>query len=613
MRPTIRAVLIAGALVAGLSVAHAQTEKRIALVVGNSNYLHTGKLANPGRDAQLIANTLTGLGFAVQILLDADQNTLKRGLLEFGRKLRDSDAVGLFYYAGHGIQVAGRNYIVPVSANIQDETEAGIESISLDEFTATMERPGNPVNIIILDACRNNPFPRAFRSTGGGLARSDAPRGTYLAYATSPGAVASDGTATNSPYSAALARAMQMPGLAIEEVFKQTRRDVLTETKGSQIPWESSSITGNFIFKGGAGAIGAVSGATPESAVEVTFWNSIKDATNRTAFEAYLAQFPNGSFASLARIKVAELAPKQVVAIAPSAIPAPATVMRRPHQPVLAHSATREIQDGDVSRLACEQLWTARNEMFHRHGYCFDTPRAQATFGNEGCRTTRQDVLTATEMTNFRTIRSWEIRKRCDLANPSSTVTAAINPANVPTSARSPGSQAGGDCDRLAGASWDGDAVGGGIEFAALEAGTAVAACTAAAIDKPNERRYLFQLGRAYDKARNYGDARQAYQKAASLGSAAALVNLGILYEKGQGVGKSAQEARGYYEKAARTGSRMGAYCYATVFDNGLGGQPDAAKAIEWYSRAAGLGHSSAAAIARRLQTRAQPTGTRCD
>ncbi len=592
--------------------AHAQSEKRIALVIGNSAYQHTGKLANPARDAQLIATTLAGLGFTVQTILDADQNTLKRGLLEFGRKLRDNDAVGLFYYAGHGIQVGNRNYIVPVSANIQDETEAGIESISLDEFTATMERPGNPVNIIILDACRNNPFPRAVRSGGGGLARSDAPRGTYLAYATSPGMVASDGTAGNSPYTAALARAMQIPGLSIEEVFKQTRRDVLTDTKGAQTPWESSSITGNFAFKSGPAAAPALS-ATVGSSVEMTFWASIKDATNPAAFEAYLAQFPQGAFASLARIKVAELTPKQVVAVAAAPVtPGSGIVVRGPHRPVLAQSASVELSDSDVAGLNCDQLWVARNEMFHRHGYCFETPRAQALFSNVGCKTTRQDVLTATERTNFRTIRASEIRKRCDVAAPTE-VAAALPRVVTPATPRALPLQAGGDCDRLAGASWDDDGDGRGVEFSVLEAGRAVAACAAASREEPTQRRYVFQLGRAYDKARDYAAARVAYQKAVSLGSAAAMVNLGILYEKGQGVAVSTQEARGYYEKAARAGSRIGAFCYATVFDNGIGGAPEPAKAIEWYTRAAELGHTTAATIAGRLRSRTQPTGTKCD
>jgi tetratricopeptide (TPR) repeat protein len=603
VRFVVSAFLIVFSLLAEAPTVLAQGEKRIALVVGNSAYQHTGKLPNPGRDAQLIADTLKGLGFAVDLILDADQNSMKRGLLEFGRKLRDSGAVGLFYYAGHGMQVGGRNYLIPVSANIQDETEVGIESVSLDEFTATMERPGNPVNILILDACRNNPFPRAFRSTGGGLAPSDAPRGTYLAYATAPGAVASDGTSGNSPYTSALARAMQAPGLSIEEVFKQTRRDVLTQTKGQQTPWESSSITGNFSFKSGPPAAAAPADGT----VEVAFWNSIKDADNRAAFEAYLAQFPNGSFAALARIKVAELPAlaKQVAVVLPPASASPAaTATRGKHQPLLPQSAARELADGDTAGLSCDQLWVARNEMFLRHGYCFETPRALATFGNDGCRTTKQDILTAIERSNARTLRAAEVRRQCDVAAASTTAVVATGAAP-----RSPAASAGSDCDRLAGAPWDGDLASAGVEFAALDVGRAVAACQTATAEAPNERRYLFQLGRAQDKARDYAAAKQAYQKAASLGSAAAMVNLGILYDKGQGVPKSAQEARGYFEKAARAGGRMGAFCYATVLDSAA----DTARAIEWYTRAAELGHTGGAAIARRLQTRPQPTGTKCD
>jgi Caspase domain/YARHG domain/Sel1 repeat len=606
MRLILSGIVVTLMLVAQLSTAHAQVEQRIALVVGNSAYQHTTKLANPSRDAQLMSGTLTSLGFAVTTITDADQNTLKRTLVEFGRKLRETNAVGLFYYAGHGLQVGGRNYIIPVSANIQDETEVGIESISLDEFLATMQRPGDPVNIIILDACRNNPFPSTSRSTGGGLARSDAPRGTYLAYATSPGAVASDGTSDNSPYTAALARAMQIPGLPIEEVFKQTRRDVLTETKGGQTPWESSSITGNFAFKRVPEMSIAPKVAT-DRAVELLFWNSIQNATTPAAFEAYLTQFPQGSFATLARIKVAELTPKQVIALAPDS--AATNVIRQVRPQILPHSANRDLTGGDTDRLGCDELWAARNEMFHRHGYCFDTPRAKAWFGNDGCKTTKQDVLTPTERTNFRLIRALEIRKQCDAAAISSSV--ATPPADNSQNSATP---AGRDCDRLAGASWDSDLTQvGGVAFSALDAASAAAACTAAIADNPSQRRYLFQLGRAHDKTRNFNDAKLAYQKAASFGSAAAMINLGILFEKGQGVARNLQEARGYYEKAARLGNSKGAFCYATALDNGLGGPAEPAKAIEWYTHSASLGHATAGTIARRLQTSPQPTGTRCD
>ena len=211
-------------------------ETRIALVIGNSAYQSAGALDNPQRDAKLMAERLKTAGFTVTLLVDADQQTMKRAMVDFGRELRSSEAVGLFYYAGHGLQVNGLNYLVPVNANIKDETEVGIETVSLADFLATMERAKSRINIVVLDACRNNPFSSNFRTDSAGLARVDAPAGTYVAYATSPGSVASDGAGRNSPYTKALAEAVLKAGMPIEQVFKEVRRAVQDETGGQQTP-----------------------------------------------------------------------------------------------------------------------------------------------------------------------------------------------------------------------------------------------------------------------------------------------------------------------------------------------------------------------------------------
>ncbi|MGI9382997.1 MAG: caspase family protein, partial [Methyloligellaceae bacterium] len=223
-------------------------EKRVALVIGNSDYRHVGKLRNPKNDAQLMAATLRRVGFAVTTLIDVDQRAMKKAMRDFGRALRGSGAVGLFYYAGHGVQVAGENYLIPVNANLADESEIEFDAVNVNAFLQTMERASSRINIVILDACRNNPFARSFRSATRGLARVDAPRGTYIAYATSPGDVAQDGKTGNSPYTSALAKAIELPGLTIEQVFKQARNDVLATTQEQQVPWETSSITGEFFF-----------------------------------------------------------------------------------------------------------------------------------------------------------------------------------------------------------------------------------------------------------------------------------------------------------------------------------------------------------------------------
>lgn len=227
-------------------------EPRHALVIGNSTYEHTRPLLNPRNDAALIAERLERVGFTVTKLIDADFSAMKNALVSFSKALTSADSVALFYYAGHGAQVGGQNYLLPIDANVTDGSKIGDQALSTSDYLKAMNRTPSRVNVIVLDACRNNPFASRFRSLGQGLAHMNAPRGTYIAYATAPGDVALDGDGTNSPYSSALADSLVMPGLTIEQVFKETRRKVLAATNDRQTPWESSSITGDFFFVPGA-------------------------------------------------------------------------------------------------------------------------------------------------------------------------------------------------------------------------------------------------------------------------------------------------------------------------------------------------------------------------
>ena len=176
-------------------------EKRIALVIGNGAYPKFGVLKNPPNDAKLMARTLRSLGFEVIERIDANQKGMKKAIKAFGSKLEagGKDAVGLFYYAGHGVQVGGENFLIPVNADIQTEADVDIEAVSANDVQGYMAFAGNDLNIIIMDACRNNPFKRSFRSASRGLAKMDASKGTLIAYATSPGDVAADGKGANSP------------------------------------------------------------------------------------------------------------------------------------------------------------------------------------------------------------------------------------------------------------------------------------------------------------------------------------------------------------------------------------------------------------------------------
>ena len=307
----------------------AAAEARLALVIGNGGYGDDlGRLRNAVNDMRLMADALSGVGFEVIERAEADKTTMQRAIQEFGRRLEEAgrDAVGLFYFAGHGVQINGNNYMIPLAANIARQPDVESEAVELDWVLGQMEYARNRMNILILDACRNNPLPRSFRSSEQGLSRIDAPRGTLIAYATAPGTVSSDGEGSNSPYTRSLAATMMEPGLEVETVFRKVRVQVMAATGDQQVPWESSSLTGAFQFKSASEAAGDDTAetevailSTPDSATdalsapaldradppgsgqaELLFWESIKDSDNAELYEEYLRRFPNGVFVPIA-------------------------------------------------------------------------------------------------------------------------------------------------------------------------------------------------------------------------------------------------------------------------------------------------------------------------
>ncbi|SNR64927.1 Uncharacterized protein, contains caspase domain [Humidesulfovibrio mexicanus] len=241
----------------------AEPENRIALIIGNGAY-KTAPLRNPARDAQDMAALLKSLGFSVTLKTDVDQKDMEEAVRQFGLNLRQG-GVGLFYFAGHGLQVQGNNYLVPVDARIQTESDVRFECLDAGRVLGKMEDAGNALNIVILDACRNNPFSRGFRSADRGLAEMRAPTGSIIAYATAPGSVASDGTGANGIYTKHLLSAMRTPGLPITDVFMRVRMGVVSETGKKQVPWESSSLTGYF-YLSGDGKNGAAATVSPPPA-----------------------------------------------------------------------------------------------------------------------------------------------------------------------------------------------------------------------------------------------------------------------------------------------------------------------------------------------------------
>jgi len=239
-------------------VAGAQ-EQRMALVIGNGEYQHNETLANPPNDAVDMAAALKKDGFSVSLLKNASRKEMEQAVRAFGIGLKNPEAIGLFYYSGHGAQADGANYLLPVDADIQDADELAYNAVDAESVLAKMRSAGNKLNIVVLDACRDNPFPGASRSAERGLAivKVKVPE-SVIVYATDPGSTASDGTGRNSPFTKAFLENMDAPGQDITEMMKHVTRQVQTDTDGKQTPWVSTNLTKDFAFKAGAAPPAAV-------------------------------------------------------------------------------------------------------------------------------------------------------------------------------------------------------------------------------------------------------------------------------------------------------------------------------------------------------------------
>jgi hypothetical protein len=322
---------------AGVFSAPAFADKRVALVIGNSAYRNVARLDNPTNDAELLAETLRTLGFTLVgggAQLDLDKASLDRAVQAFGAQLSGAD-VGLFYYAGHGVQVRGENYLIPVDANPTKEVDVDFQMLDTNLVLRQMEAAGTRLNIVVLDACRNNPFggrglvvaraqdtqSNRLRDTSSGLAQMQAPAGTLISFATQPGSVAQDGGNGNSPYARALADTIRKPGLGIFDAFNQIGLEVKRATGGAQQPWVSSSpIDGSFYFVApSAAAPPAVASKTVPSAplaapapgsqptADESAWAEAVKAGTIVAFNDYLTAFPAGGHAAQAHDRIADL------------------------------------------------------------------------------------------------------------------------------------------------------------------------------------------------------------------------------------------------------------------------------------------------------------------
>jgi len=308
--------LIALATLAASAQANTPLDIRIALVIGNSAYPGNAALSNPTNDAKAMSEQLRKLGFQVLEVRDGSRGQMTQAIDDMRQRLHGKSGVGMLYYAGHGLQIDWRNYMVPVDATPRSQTDVVKQSIDIDAVIDAFKQSGTRVNILVLDACRDNPF--AGTAAAKGLAQVDAPPGTFLAYATAPGNTADDGEGSNGLYTGYLLQELAKPTARIEDVFKRVRLQVRQKSSGRQIPWESTSLEEDFVFNDGrpAGAPPAKHNAAEQDQAflrEKTEWDRIKNSRNPDDFYAFLQTHPNGQISEAVQERLDQLAKPQIV------------------------------------------------------------------------------------------------------------------------------------------------------------------------------------------------------------------------------------------------------------------------------------------------------------
>jgi uncharacterized protein len=552
----IRAIVVIAALL-GAAAAHA--EGRVALVIGNGAYRHVDALPNPPNDAADMAAALERLGFSVTLVANADFESLRKALIEFNGRARTAEMATLFY-AGHGIEIGGENWLIPVDAELKSDLDVEQEAISLRavmQAVASASRLG----VIILDACRNNPFAARMgrtqrtRAVERGFARVEPAGNVLVAYAAKDGTTATDGSGRNSPFTAALLRHVETPGLEINFLFRRVRDDVMAATNREQQPFVYGSLSRETVYLKAA----ASTSAQPPSAggADALIWPAIKDSGDPALFEDFLRKFPGSAFAPAARARLEELkaagsratarrgdAPSLVTdtgGLRPDLVTdcdrlaASPFDLQRPRE--VAGVATGKIEVQPAAR-ACDEAMTRYPDVARFAYQAGRVADARGDYAGERAFMEKASALGSALAMNslglihhvglgvkqdFAEARRW-YEKAVALGN----TTAMINLGDLYESGR------GVKKDFAAARGWYDKAAAAG------------------------DRRGMNNLGSLYAQGRgirqDFAEARRWYEKSAALGDEIAMRNLGGLHERGQGVAKSLDEARKWYMKAAEAG-----------------------------------------------------------
>jgi TPR repeat protein len=547
------------------------SEKRLALVIGNSRY-DSAPLRNPVNDARAMAATLRTFGFDVAVLENASYKDMRRTILEFGNKLRDS-GIGVFYYAGHGLQVNGRNYMVPVDAVIQGDAEVAVEAVDVEYVLSRMDTARNRLNIVILDACRDDPFSRSLRSSSRGLASIDAPIGTLIAYATAPGRVAQDGDGPNGLYTSELLKSMKIPGLKIEDVFKRVRQSVSQQTNNKQVPWESSSLIGDFSFT-----------LVPSA------------SANPSRVERPAPPRPQAR----------EESPPALRSDAPS-VPSDSLDQAKQYLRSGNWAAALPLLQDTARKGSTEAMWHLGNLYRNGNGVPRDQAEALRWYlkGAEGGNTS------ATREVGVMYQFGWGVSKdegeavRRYRSSAAGGNTTAMNDLGVVYQFGY-----GVAPDQTEALRWYRKSADAGNALAmrnaafmfhrgvgvtkdeaeaarwfrkSADAGDSIAARTLALM-------YLNGIGVLQDEA----EAVRWFRKSADSGLADAMNDLGVAYEKGTGVAKDAAEAVRWYRKSSDAGSGLAMSNLGMMYQNGLGVAKDEVEAVGWFRKGGEAGNDAA-------------------
>ncbi len=567
------------------------TVQRVALVIGNGRYQYLDQLPNPANDARAVAAALWGLGFEVIEVIDADLGQTLAAMTTFAGRLRPG-MEALFYYAGHAVQRNGANFLLPVSARVTRATDIATQAIDAGAVVRIMDKAGARLNIVILDACRNNPFPGGIAEGSSGLAEMRGESAEMLiGYATAPGAVASDGAGPHSPYTAALLKYLEQPGLEVGTLFRRVRAEVRQATKGEQIPWLSSSLEGEFFFRPadqpaiqlaalGNSPTDTLGMLPPSAVVELAYWQSVKDSREPTELGAFLDRFPDGNFADVARRRLAELRlpaavpahPPQPVPTATEPLPADASgevqsyvgvgpvpialALPRGANPGRLRVRLDQLPSNGELTLGASEVLVSGDRLT---AGMLDQLRFQPHLGSRSA----QDRLRYTVLDGNAEV------ARGDLA-----ISASLHP-----------------CDVLGGHPHDPHRVSIGVRIELVDAPAAIAACRRAVEQFPDVPRFAEELGRSYRAAGDYRQAMSWHRRAADAGYSAAEVSIGKMYRDGLGVRVDDAEALRWYRLAAAQDDSWAWVSLGIMARDGRGVPQDYAEALRWFQRAAETGN----------------------